>query len=158
MSWARPAVSWTGSEVCSLSQSSIQWSMTRSPSTHSRKPLSELTEKVWAPVVSGTSLPVQRTLTSSAWPVVRPRRGSRLSKSSWGSKATALSSWKSKAPGAEWVQYSPFSPWTSTGSSSAAAEAGPVAVRPVTPSAVARRRANRFLSRLLRTDPPSVRK
>lgn len=60
-------------------------------------------EKVWAPVFSGTSLPVQRTLTSSDCPVAKFSRGSRVLKSSCGSKPVAFSSWKSKAPGADWV-------------------------------------------------------
>lgn len=103
MSTSSPAVSSTSSEICSLSQSSTQWSMTSSSSTQSRKPLSPVMENVVAPVFSGTSLPVQRTLTSSACPVVDWSRASRLGKSMSGSKTVAFSSWKSKAPSAEWV-------------------------------------------------------
>lgn len=62
-----------------------------------------MTENVWGPVFSGTIFPVQRTLTSSDRPVVKFRRGSRLSKSRSWSKVVALRVWKSKAPGAECV-------------------------------------------------------
>jgi hypothetical protein len=62
-----------------------------------------MTEKVVGPVFSGTMRPVQRTLTSSERPVAEARRDSRDAKSSCGSNPVAFSSWKSKAPGAEWV-------------------------------------------------------
>lgn len=93
----------TGCEVCSLSQSSTQWSMTGFPSIQSRKPLSPIIEKRWAPVFSGTIFPVQRMLTSSFCPVAEASRGSSVGKSMSGSNPVALSCPKSKAPGADWV-------------------------------------------------------
>ncbi|CAO0827332.1 hypothetical protein SMICM17S_12386 [Streptomyces microflavus] len=114
-----PAFRGIGALCCSLSQSGCQWSMTTLPSRKSRKPLSPMAEKVYEPVSGASSCPVQRAVVCSVFPVADSNVPVRPGKSISGSREVAPSSAKSRAPGADMLKYSPFSPCTSVTGSSA---------------------------------------
>lgn len=96
-----------------------QWSMTTLLSRESRNPLSPMAQKVYSPLSGASICPVHRAVVCSVLPVADSNAPVSPGKLMSGSRVVAPNSAKSRAPGADILKYSPFSPWTSVTGSSA---------------------------------------
>ncbi|CAM5734416.1 hypothetical protein SBADM41S_01585 [Streptomyces badius] len=78
-----------------------------------------MAENVYSPVSGASIRPVHRAVVCSVFPVADSNVPVSPGKLMSGSRVVAPSAAKSRAPGADMLKYSPFSPWTSVTGSSA---------------------------------------